>query len=392
MKQPDTITLPFAAIPDYLIREGTWARLKPASKAVLIVLCSFRGYRSNRCFPSWTTLSELAGINRSSVGAAIGDLVTHKVLEVESRGDSRKSAHYRLICFEPPIEIGASSDDHPFALPVESDKPTAELLSGRITRPQRSDYPTTEVGLPDPNEKYLKRSKIEIEERDSNSNSKVETKEEKPKPKGRVLADDPDYQALRSLGLEHEHAAHFRNRLTSRARRELITSASRKDDPAHWATRVATKHIKGECEPESCCLCSAPPLPGEVKPKELVKTKAYLDQMTERFEAEAQAGEARRKQYLAEIREGLASHADYLTETHKAFCNRLALSPLNEAIRQALREFREDMNKFDQMPVTVRGQWLAAMRTATLELRAHEESNEGNSARDKGEKDYVEPC
>jgi len=78
-----------------LIRNGTWARLSGASKAVYPVIKAYANHQSGEAFPSIETIQEFSGLARASVFKALKELEAEGLLA--KSGAAGRHNNYSLI-------------------------------------------------------------------------------------------------------------------------------------------------------------------------------------------------------------------------------------------------------------------------------------------------------
>jgi len=94
----------FFAIPNIVIDSGLWALMKRSEQSVYVVLCRYRNYKTNRCFPGIKTISKLSGVHRNNVCSALKQLCIYSLIGKKRAPRGLKFRNIYTIIMNPNID------------------------------------------------------------------------------------------------------------------------------------------------------------------------------------------------------------------------------------------------------------------------------------------------
>ena len=104
----------FFAVPHIVVDSGLWAAMKPSEQSVYVVLCRYRNYKTNRCFPGIKTISKLSGIHKNNVCSALKQLYIYGLVGKNRAPRGLKFRNIYTVRMNPNID--------PFTFPQKAEK------------------------------------------------------------------------------------------------------------------------------------------------------------------------------------------------------------------------------------------------------------------------------
>lgn len=94
----------FFAVPNIVIDSGLWAAMKPSEKSVYGVLCRYRNYKTNRCFPGIKTISQKSGVHKNNVCSALKQLYIYDLVGKKRAPRGLKFRNIYTVRMNPNID------------------------------------------------------------------------------------------------------------------------------------------------------------------------------------------------------------------------------------------------------------------------------------------------
>lgn len=101
-------------MPHVIISSGLWFHMRPVERSVYVVLCHFRNYKTNHCFPGIQTICDMSGYLKTSVCKALKKLVVYGIIRKTRAPRGLKFRNIYTIILDPKID--------PNTFPTKSEK------------------------------------------------------------------------------------------------------------------------------------------------------------------------------------------------------------------------------------------------------------------------------
>ena len=94
----------FFLIPRVIIDSGLWAAMCPAERSVYLVLCHYRNYKTNICFPSIRTICKNSGYHKNTVCKVLQQLVLYGLIEKKRAPQGLRFKNIYTIFLNPNLD------------------------------------------------------------------------------------------------------------------------------------------------------------------------------------------------------------------------------------------------------------------------------------------------
>lgn len=94
----------FFAIPKIVIDSGLWALMKPSERAVYTVLCKYRNYNTDLCYPGIKSICGKSGVHKNKVCIAIKKLCVYGLIEKWTAPKSLKFRNIYRVIMNPELD------------------------------------------------------------------------------------------------------------------------------------------------------------------------------------------------------------------------------------------------------------------------------------------------